>query len=71
MNTNTNAPTRTNDKPTLDRTESLWVKDWLVSLGKTVPNGWMGVWKMTAEQVAKQYAVAVKDVEAAARGEKR
>lgn len=55
----------------LKRIESTWVSMWLDSLGINVPGGWVGIYRLTVDQVAEKYGVEPADVEAAAKGEKR
>ena len=54
------------------RTESTWVSDWLKQIkDKKVQGGWLGVYQMTAADVARKFHVPLDEVLSAARGEQR
>lgn len=56
----------------LGRTESTWVANWLKEIkGKTVDGGWMRVYQLSIDQIAKQFHVPIDEVISAARGEQR
>lgn len=53
---------------TLTRPEAQLVADFLRQVKKIdLPNGWVAVWKLTPETVAKRYHVSVDEVLKAAR----
>lgn len=56
----------------LGRTESTWVANWLKEIkGKTVDGGWMRVYQLSIDQIAKQFHVPIDEVISAARGKQR
>jgi hypothetical protein len=55
----------------LNRTQATWVSAWLISKGKPVKGGWLGVYQMRIDDISKRYHVKPEEVIKAARGEYR